>query len=288
MRGTAGATFESHQQAAIKSLPALTPSFPAGIPWPPRVYKSSFTAHCLLNYTSGTLGLHWSSAASLGSFPPLLFFEGVLEFWWPMVPGQRGSWSAPQKFIFFKIILVRVLKGKVFSKLFDILGILLVSNPTEGKQSHILRKVLNPQGLFLPPGFINKQAVFPLNNLFTSLDFLPRSFPEEGETAFSVILSLHFLCHVPCWSFCQQVSKASFLLETQSLLDSWHGSMTWADVTRIIIIPWTWIIAALSQAQSPGVCSPSKKFVLPSLPEQCEVSNSFLADSCKEWNQEKK
>lgn len=60
------------------------------------------------------------------------------------------------------------------------------------------------------------------------------------------------------------------------------GPVTWADLTRVTIIPWTWIIAAPSQEQSP-----SKEWVLPSLPEGCELSNSFLAGSCKEGNQEK-
>lgn len=47
-----------------------------------------------------------------------------------------------------KPVHVRVTKGKIFSKLFDVLGILLVSNLTEIKQNHILRKVLNHEDLF--------------------------------------------------------------------------------------------------------------------------------------------
>lgn len=70
-----------------------------------------------------------------------------------------------------KPILVRVTKGKIFSKFFHVLGILLVSNPTEIKQSHILRKVLNHEDLF-------EQSCVSLAQLARFPGFPPSCFPR--------------------------------------------------------------------------------------------------------------
>lgn len=76
-----------------------------------------------------------------------------------------------------KPILVRVTKGKIFSKLFDVLGILLVSNPTEIKWNHILRKVLNHKGAFHPLDLFERSCVS-LAQLAHFSGFPPSCFPR--------------------------------------------------------------------------------------------------------------